>query len=512
MNSVPLAFEPNVGQAEAQTRFIIHRPDISAGFASDAITLRLPQKGAAAAHMGISFGRSAQIIGEQELPGKTNYFRGNNPAAWRTGIATFGRIRYNQLWPGTDVVFYGNGERLEHDFVLAPGADPRRISFELQEAQSIEIDHDGDLLVHLGDALVTFKKPVAYQETASGREQVIANFKLNGTRVGFHVGRYDHRRPLIIDPVLVFSTDLAGSAFETIQGLAVDAQNNIYVTGGTSSTDFPTTVGSFQPACACCSPSNDAFVTKLNPTGTALVYSTFLGGTSDDLAQSIAIDSNGNAIVAGLTSSPDFPAVNPIGTFSGATGTAHLFISSLSPTGAALNYSGVVGPLTPPFSFTTSTPLTSTAPPLALDSSGNAYVTTQTLFDTFPTTPSAIAPVPPNPQVGILLALKVSPTGSLVYSTAIPGRAAAGTGSPPPNSFFPKAIAVDSTGSAYIAGQANDGLPTTLGVIGSAFSSDSGPGVFFPQEGFLLKLNPTGSALSYATYIPGTSRVTTMRL
>jgi hypothetical protein len=513
LTSLPLAFEPNVGQSASATKFIVHRPDVSAGFAGNSVTLLLPQKGKAPARLGIDFGRSTQIAGEQELPGKTNYFRGNNPAAWRTGIANFGRIRYRQLWPGTDVLFYGNGRQLEHDFIVAPGGDPRKISFGLDGAQSIETTQSGDLLVRLADVLITFKKPVAYQETTSGRRKVAAAFKLRGNRISFNLGRYDYRRPLTIDPVLFFSTFLVGSTFEGINGLAVDAQNNIYVTGFTSSTDFPTTPGSVQPVCAGCgATSNEAFITKLNPTGTALVYSTFLGGTADDSGQSIAVDSTGNAVIAGITQSSDFPAVNPIGTFSGGTGTFQLFISSLSATGAALNYSGIVGPLFTPVPFGTPFPATSLSTPLALDSFGNAYVTTETLHSSFPTTPSAIAPVPANSPSAVLVALKVSATGALVYSTAILGKAATGPSNPPPNTFFQNAIGVDSSGNAYIAGQGNDGLPTTPGVLGPAFATDSGPAITFPREGFLLKLNAAGSALTFATYIPATSNVKAMRL
>lgn len=516
LRSAPLAFERNSSATDTSARYAVHGFGMGAGFTSTSISFLLPV-GDRAIRLGMSFGgRSAQIIGEQELPGKSNYFRGNNPAQWRTGLANFARIRYRRLWPGIDLVFYGNGEHLEHDFVVEPGASPQQIAFNIDGAQRIDLLPNGDLVFHLDGGKINFKKPVAYQQIGSSRRQVNAAFKLKGNRVSFELGRYDHRRALTIDPVLVFSTDLAGSAFEHIAGMAVDAQGNIYVTGDTVSTDFPTTAGSVQPACAGCSTTTpeDAFVTKLNPTGTALVYSTFLGGTSFDFGESIAVDSNGNAIVAGITVSPDFPAVNPISTFFG-TNNSHLFISSLSPTGSALNYSGVVGPLIPPFSFNTVAPAFSQAAPLALDSSGNAYVTTETLFSSFPTTPSAIAPVPPNPLDAVLVALKVSAAGNLVYSTAIPGRATPAAGNvsqPGPNTFFQKAIAVDSSGSAYIAGQANDGLPTTPGVIGPAFVSDSGFAVPFPQEGFLLKLNPAGSALTYATYIPATSRVNTIRV
>jgi hypothetical protein len=516
LNSIPLAFEPNVGQSAPATKFLVHRPELSAGFAADSVTLLLPQKGKAPARLAIHFGRSAGIAGEQELPGKTNYFHGNNPAAWHTDIPNFGRIRYSRLWPGTDVVFYGNGQQLEHDFIVAPGADPGRISFELNGASSIAITPDGDLLVKLSDSFITFKKPIAYQQTLSGRAEVAARFKVHGNKVSFHVGRYDRRRELTIDPVVVFSTLLAGSVFDEIIDMTLDASGNIYVTGGTLSPDFPTTPGSVQPACdACTGSKEDAFVTKLNPTGTALVYSTFIGGSDFDTPHSIVVDSNGNATIGGNTFSSDFPAVNPIGAFTN-TNTWHMFVASLSPTGAALNYSGIVGPLNLLESFPAPSIPSSTLVPLAVDSSGNVYAAVETVFSSFPTTPGTIAPVPPNPLAAVLVAMKINTSGSLVYSTAIPGRAAAAPagnfGAPGPNTFFQSEIAVDSTGNSYIAGQANDGLPTTLGVIGPAFASDSGTFVFFPREGFLLKLNPTGSAIVYATYVPGTSVVTKMRL
>jgi hypothetical protein len=517
LNSVPLAFEPNVGQASPGTKFLVHRAALVASFAPDAISIALPVKGAHAARLEIGFDRSARILGEQELPGKANYLRGNNPAAWHTGIANFGRIRYSQLWPGIDLVFYGNGEHLEHDFLVAPNADPRRIFFTLRGAQTIKTGPEGDLLVDLGQGLITFKKPVAYQETASGRKPVASAFQVNGTKISFRMGQYDRGRALIIDPVLVFSTLLAGSTFDGLSAMTVDAQGNIYVAGVTNSTDFPT-ASAEQPTCNNCSGGfDDVFVTKLNPTGTALIYSTFLGGSNEDGAHSIAVDSNGNAVVSGITLSSDFPAVKPIGTFT-CCDIWHMFVASLSPAGNTLNYSGIVGPLNNASFVPTLTPIPSSIfVPLSMDSAGNAYATVQTIYSSFPTTPSsAIIPVPPNPQAAILVAMKISPTGSLLYSTGIPGRAASAPpgnfGAPGPNTFFQTAIAVDSAGSAYIAGQANDGLPTTAGVIGPAFASDSGFFVFFPQEGFVLKLNPAGSAITYATYVPGTSKVTAMRV
>ncbi|MCU1254691.1 MAG: uncharacterized protein JWM83_990, partial [Candidatus Angelobacter sp.] len=334
VRSVPLAFEQNGGAAGTNARYIVHGFGMRAGFASDGISFLLPVEAHRATRLGMSFGgRSAQIAGEQELSAKTNYFRGNNPANWRTGLSNFAQIRYQQLWPGIDLVFYGNGEHLEHDFVVEAGAAPKQIAFDIDGAQKVELLPNGDLVIHIDGGEVNFKRPAAYQQINSERKQVAAGFRLNGNRVSFKLGPYDHRRTLTIDPVLVFSTLLAGSTFERISGMAVDAQGNIYVTGDTFSTDFPTTAGSVQPTCAGCSATTtDAFVTKLNPTGTSLVYSTFLGGTNDEFFSSVAVDGNGNAVVAGITQSPDFPAVKPIGNFSGAA-SSHLFISSLSPTG-----------------------------------------------------------------------------------------------------------------------------------------------------------------------------------
>jgi hypothetical protein len=515
---IPLAFEPNAGQTDSSVKFLVHRPGISAGFGASGIDILLPGERSRTTRVGINFpGGQGQLDAEKILPGKTNYLHGNDPAKWHTGIANFAQLRYSHLWPGIDLVFYGNGEHLEHDLVVAPGADPGRIAFDLRGAQSVEATREGDLLVHVGDGLITFKKPVAYQETASGRKQIASDFKVDGRRISFRVGRYDHRRALTIDPVLVFSTLLVGSTFDSVGPVAVDAQGNIYVAGETNSTDFPVTASAEQPTCNKCSGiAADAFITKLSPTGTALVYSTFLGGSDQDEAHSIGVDSNGNAVISGITLSSDFPAVKPIGAFT-STDIWHMFVASLSPTGSTLNYSGIVGPLNAlGFSPQPSPFPSSIFVPLTVDSAGNAYATVQTVYASFPTTPSAIAPVPPNPKAAILVAMKIAPTGSFVYSTAIPGVAAPAPpgnfGAPGPNTFFQNAIAVDSAGSAYIAGQANDGLPTTLGVIGPSFASDSGFFVFFPQEGFVLKLNPAGTAITYATYVPGTSKVSSLRV
>ncbi|MBZ5522642.1 MAG: SBBP repeat-containing protein [Acidobacteriia bacterium] len=509
LRGLPLVFEPNAGQAEKEVRFVVHGPEAGASFTSRAVELWLPGGHGQTdrLRMELHGNPNAEISGEDQLPGRTNYLRGTDRSQWRTGIANFARIRYAHLYPGIDLAFYGNGENLEHDFIVAPGAKPERIQFDLKGAQRLEVDNAGDLVVHLAGGILKFKRPYAYQQSPSGRTPVAAQFRLRGSQIAFKLGRYDRSRALTIDPVLSFSTFLAGSRFDRIFGMATDSSGNIYVTGDTNSPDFPTAVP-LQPTCSRCTifPNRtDAFVAKLNSTGTALIYSTFLGGGLRDLGFSIAVDSSGNAIVAGNTTSPDFPAVNPIGSAS-CCSNEYLFVSSLSPTGASLNYSGIVGPLRQAVGFGAIEIPQSTFPLVTVDTSGNAYVTSQTLVSSFPTTPGTLAAVPASSQSATLVAAKIDPTGGLTWSTAILGNAtpgpSPGAGAPPPNTFFPRSISVDAGGNLIITGGGTTGLPTTAGVVGPVYAPDTtAPGA---TQGFALKLNPTASALSYATYLPAT--------
>src|SRR5947209_2167126 len=401
-------------------------------------------------------GHAAALRAEGALPGKTNYLHGNDPAKWRTGIANYSRLRYSQLYPGIDLVFYGNGEHLEHDFLLAPGADSGKIQMSFKGAEHLELDQQGNLLVQLGSGTMTFERPYAYQDSATGRHTVPATFQLQGQRVSFKVGRYDKRLPLVIDPVLSFATFLAGNSDDTIEAVAVDSAGNIYVTGETLSLDFPVSSVT-QPFCkGCLGNTNEIFVAKLDPTAHTLIYSTLLGGNDFEFSKAIALDANGNAIISGYTQSPDFPSVNAIGTVA-CCNNAYAFIASLAPDGKSLNYGGVIV-LIAPDKFTVNSP----APHVfvTVDPAGNAYASGQTGSPTFPTTPGTIAAVPTISGSPTLWAIKVNPTGGLVYSTAIPGKLPLDS-LPPLNTFIPHAIAIDASGNAYIAGTAGDGLPTT---------------------------------------------------
>ena len=278
---------------------------------------------------------AAQVTGEQELPGKTNYLIGKDPAKWRTGMATYAKVRYHQLYPGVDLVYYGNQRQLEYDFVVGPGADPARIRMKLAGAQKMSLDAQGQLVVQTAGGRVRWKQPEIYQEVDGQRKSVQGRYVLRaGHELGFAVAAYDNARPLIIDPVLVYSTYLGGSASDEDGGIAVDSSGNAYIAGCTQSTDFPTTAGVFQPTFG---GLEDIFVTELNPTGSGIVYSTFIGGSEGDEGKAIAVDTSGNAYVTGYTFSDDFPttpgAFQPTPPY---FHTVHAFVTALDPIGAGL--------------------------------------------------------------------------------------------------------------------------------------------------------------------------------
>ncbi|MCA1619697.1 MAG: SBBP repeat-containing protein [Acidobacteria bacterium] len=257
----------------------------------------------------VGAGDAPEAVGVGELPGKSNYLRGSDPAAWRTGVASFSGVEYRGVYDGIDLVYYGNQRQLEYDFRLAPGADPRRVRLGFEGQTSLRVDAGGDLVLGApGGGEVRQQKPYAYQEEADGRRvEVASRYVLKGKgRVGFEVGAYDTARPLVIDPVLAYSTYLGGGGSnDTARGVAVDAAGNAYVTGETISTDFPATAGAAQTTFG--GFNYDAYVTKLNAAGTAVVYSTFLGGSRNDNGYAVAVDAAGDAYVVGSTASLGFP-------------------------------------------------------------------------------------------------------------------------------------------------------------------------------------------------------------
>src|SRR5882724_689003 len=302
---LPLQFEANRGQTDKQVHFLSRGVGYSLYLTSGEAVLVLSKPAADAKRVALRMSlvgaaRQPLVSGVEEQPGKANYLIGKDRSKWQTNVPTYAKVRYKNVYRGTDLLYYGNQRQLEYDFVLAPGADPNKIVLGFKGVERLEITAQGELVLHAAGGDVRQHKPVIYQNIDGVRREIDGGYVLKGAkRVGFQVAAYDRSRPLVIDPVLAYSTYLGG------HGIAVDTDGNAYVVGSTGSTAFPTTAGAFQPNYA--GGYGDAFVTKLNSTGSALVYSTYLGGSGWDRGHAIAVDTDGNAYVTGMTNSIDFP-------------------------------------------------------------------------------------------------------------------------------------------------------------------------------------------------------------
>jgi hypothetical protein len=509
---LPLSFEANQGQTAPEVKFLARGSGYALFLtpAEAVLTLRQPRDAeaeplrpglAGVTHRSPAPAAPPTVVrlklvganphptleGMDELPGKVNYLRGNDPQQWRTNVPTYGKVKYSQAYPGIDLVYYGNPRQLEHDFVVAPGADPSVIGLELEGAGKACLDARGDLVWATGAGEVRLQKPHIYQEVAGRRREVAGGYAVRpGQRVGFRVGAYDARRPLVIDPVLVYATYLGGNdpADSDIhggsqgRGIAVDASGNAYVTGSTTSTDFPGAAGSpIQPSFRGLSSPNsfstDAFVAKLNAAGTALVYATYLGGSLGGYGSAIAVDAAGNAYVTGGTASTDFPlAGSPLQSSPPSGGGA--FVAKLNAAGSALAYSTYLGGSGG-----------EEATGIAVDALGNAYLTGSTGSTDFPL---AGSPVQSRLRGGSdAFVAKLNAAGSaLVYATYLGGNGSdAGLG-----------IAVDALGNAYVTGSTGS---TDFPLAGSPVQ----PRLRGSENAFVAKLNASGSALVYATYLGG---------
>ncbi|MGH9832450.1 MAG: SBBP repeat-containing protein [Blastocatellia bacterium] len=297
---LPLSFEANQGQADGRIKFLSRGANYNFLLAATEATLQLRDGGDSARQpttVRIKFvgaNSQAQIEGLDELAGKNNYLIGADRSRWRTNIPNYARVRYDEVWPGIDVVFYGNQRQLEYDFVVAPGADPRAIKLSFEGTKKISVDGNGDLILHVAEGELRQRKPVVYQEVNGERRMVNGRYAVKGNQVGFELGRYDRRHELVIDPVLVYSArTMAGS------GIAVDAQGAAYIVGTVDSlfSEFVRVT--------------DLLITKLNPEGSQQVYSTVVGGSGMDESRGIAVDAAGNVYVTGATYSTDFPSSFP---------------------------------------------------------------------------------------------------------------------------------------------------------------------------------------------------------
>jgi len=520
--SLPLSFEANEGQTDSRVRFLSQGPGYTLFLTSNeaVLALRAPRHSANPSAKGehpstiamrfVGANPAGSIAGLERLEGKSNYFIGNDPAKWRTDIPNYAKVRYQGVYPGVDLVYYGNQGRLEYDFVIAPGSDPRAIelTFELvgrertklrHHAAQLRVDARGNLVVLLNGSEVLLHKPTAYQlttdhgqPTAGGnaRELIEARYVVKPSgHVGIRLASYDTTKPLVIDPVLTYASRIGGSNSESGAGIAVDGAGNVYVTGTTESFDFPV-VNQISGACqGSCSTSFDVvYVTKINAAGNALVYSSRIGGSQFDEGLGIAVDSSGNAYLAGLTESADFPRVHQIaGACVGGCGTAgseDVFVLKINAAGNALVYSSVLGGSNNDFGLA-----------IAVDPSARAYVTGVTDSADFPRVnpiPGAClgscgtASFPENAFVA-----EVNAAGNaLVYSSYLAG------------SGFTEGfgIAADGEGSAYVVGLTQSADFPRVHQIAGACLGTCGAG---SSDGFVTKINPGGASLAYSSVFGG---------
>jgi uncharacterized repeat protein (TIGR01451 family) len=484
----PLHFEPNVGQAERHIRYLARASSYALYFSNHKAELLLPRRYAAnqSGFRALSFellgsNPVASVIATQELFSKSNYLLGNEPRRWHRNVPHFTRIRYEQVYPGVDLVYYGRQQQLEYDFVLSPGADPRHLRFRVHGADVLSVDRNGDLVLQVAGGTVRWHKPKAYQRIGSTTQFVSASYTLSGRRVGFSIGHYDRRRELIIDPTLSYSTYLGGTGDETNTKVVIDVAGNAYIAGTTASLDFP----KLKPLQASLKGTSDIFVTKFTPSGSSVYFSTYLGGNGSDSVAGIAVDISGNAYLAGTTTSTNFPTTSSAAQATPKAPGTHVFVAELRTPGDQLLYSTYL-----------SGSSMDVASGVALGpSAGKIFVTGTTTSANFPTTPGVLQPTKPAGTTSqfFISSLDTAQSGSasLVYSTYLGGR------TPASAQTTGGGIAVDLNSNAYVTGGTTY---TDFPVVNAAKAQSSG-GV----EAFVTKLNPTGTAPPvFSTFLGGT--------
>jgi hypothetical protein len=521
MLGMPLQFEANHGQVDGQVKFISRGSGYTLFLTPTESVMVLQQREAKEQpndiHNPLSTTEPAPIkqsvvrmkleganpspavTGMEQLPGIVNYFIGNDPAKWRTKIPTYAKVQYQEAYPGIDLAYYGNQGKLEYDFIVAPGADPNQIKLAFEGASDIKVAASGDLLLTTALGEVRLQKPVVYQLEKDGHKTLVAgNYVLfpgssapyasraMNHGVGIQLAQYDNSKTVVIDPVLDYATYLGGTGNEDTPDIAVDPTGNAYVAGITNSVSFPVTAGAYDRTFNDVGSNPDFFVAKVSPTGSTLLYATYLGGSRLEGFSAfvrIAVDSAGQAYLASASQSTDYP-VTP-GAFQTALHvcpppddvtncTMDAVVSKLDATGSALLYSTYLGGSRSDF-----------ASDIVVDTAGNAYVPVRGLSSDFPTTPGVY-----DPACQFSGITKLNPTGTgLVWSTCL-----SASGSSSHQTF---SAAIDSAGNVIVVGQT---LGSTMPIVNAAQPLYGGG----TQDAFVWKLNSSGSALLFATFLGGT--------
>jgi len=544
LGKLPLSFEANQGQTDGRVKFLSHGHGYALFLTGDESVLEVQDSGFGIQDSGtrtkasvqprtdngprtssliqnpkskiqnqvvrlrlVGAKPNAEVSGQDELPGKVNYFIGNDPKKWRANVPTYAKVKYRNVYPGIDLVYYGNplaGGQLEYDFIVAPGADPSAIALDVWAVREppLRIDGNGNLVIPAKGGEVRFRKPTIYQEQSTvdspqltvqnetrkprvgNRQSTIVHrqfregcFRLDAQRrVRFELGPYDHSRPLVIDPALTFSTYLGGSG-AVISGSAgnaivSDGFGSIYITGSTSQTDFPTV----NPLQASLAGGQNLFVSRLTPSGT-FVFSTFLGGNGEDFGEAIAVDSGGSIYLTGATSSSNFPVLHALQP-SPKSVAGHAFVTKLNTIGSQLLYSTYLGGSG-----------SDIGNGIAVDAAGNVTVAGNTSSADFP----MMNPIQANPT-GAFVSKLNEPGSAFVYSSFLGG--SGGTSA--------NAVALDPLGNAYITGGSAPNFPVTPGAYQTSCTK-VGANAPSPECAFVTEVNAAGTVLVYATYLSGSN-------
>ena len=503
--NLPLAFEPNQGQTDPQVQFLSRGRGYTLFITPQGAVLSLKKPGAlpqkfttkgsrrgaqalptpdnsapTVLRLGLEGAQeSVKFESQDKLPGVSNYFIGKDSSKWVKGVPQYSKVAAQGLYPGVDMVYYGNQGKLEYDFVVQPGADPGAIRLGVEGAQGVQVNGQGDLELGTKQGTVVFRSPTVYQETGGVKSPVVGRYMLKeGNKVGFEVEGYDKAKPLVIDPILDYSTYLGGSGGDWAFGVAADSSGDAYVTGLTQSTDFPTQ-GSPQSFVG----NQDAFITEFDPSGTALVFSDYLGGNASlspypsTTASSIALDYSGDIFVTGQTNSTNFPTTfNAVQ--SSLNGPQNVFVTKLPPGGGSLDYSTYLGGSG--YDYGNS---------IAVDSCENLYVTGLTTSSNFPLL-NPIQSTLGSISGGNAFVTKINAGGALAYSTFLGGSGNNGDGG--------TAIAVDGSGDAWVAGYTTSSDFPPVNAFQSTFGGH--------QNGFITEVNSAGTTWAYSTYLGGLSQ------